>query len=309
MSADEKTYVLTNSGKIPFSVGYLSQALISIGLPQDRAYRDAYALSIKINNLPNKEFTSQEIMEKTIEWYQERAPKYAERLAQTKGKFKKFKPMVILLGGVTGIGKSTLAGQLGANFEIKSILGTDLIREVLRVTISEALMPTLHASSYMAHRKLDTSFLPATSKSVLGFEEQARAVTVGIESAIEQALQDEEVLIIEGVHLVPGILKQKILKHKSVVFFMLSLKNEEVHRERLKIRETKVEARGEHYLKYFSNIRKIHDYLITRAEKNNIKIIDIEDDEEALTEIINSVWDWKLELIHLEEEKSREINS
>lgn len=294
MSSEKKTYILTGSGRMPYSNGYMAQTLITLGLPQDRAYRDAYAISIMVDDQNKDEMTSDEIMILTQKWYEERDPVFAKRIPHIRQKFKPFRPMVILLGGVTGIGKSTIAQQLGSNFGIRAIMGTDLIREVLRVTISRNLMPTLHESSYRAHRSLDTSFLPATSRAVLGFETQARQVTVGIESAIEQAIQDNEILIIEGVHLIPGIIKQKIIDNKAVAFFMLTLQNEDIHISRLKNREAKVESRSENYLKYIINMRKIQDYLMEQANKNNVKIIDIENDEKALLEIINSVWDWKI---------------
>lgn len=304
MSDKQKnTVVLTTEGKIPYSIGYMAQALIAIGLPQDRAYRDAYSLSLYVNKMDKDEISSDEIMELTAEWYAERDPKYTKRIAHLKTKYKAFRPTVFLLGGVTGIGKSTLAELLGSIFGIRTILGTDLLREVLRVTISPDLLPTLHTSSYMAHEKLDTSFLPAKSETVIGFEAQARSVAVSIESAIEQAIQDDEIVIIEGVHLVPGILKKNLVENDTVIFIMLSLQNEDTHRSRLTIRESRVESRSEQYLAHFENIRKIQEYLLDQAEHNNVEIVDIERNEDALNLIINMIWDWKLDQLEEEEDK------
>ncbi len=307
------TYVHTGSGRIPYSTGYMANTLISIGMPPERAYRDAYSISLLVDDLDKEELTTDEIMLLTQKWYEKKDAKYAKRIPFLLKKYKQFRPMVILLGGVTGIGKSTIAQQLGSNFGIKSILGSDLIREVLRVTLSKNLMPTLHESSYRAHRALDTSFLPAKSRAVLGFEAQSRQVAVGIESAIEQAIRDDEILIIEGVHLVPGILKKKIIENKAVFFLMLTLSDEETHRSRLTIREAKGDSRSEAYLKYIINMRKIQEYLIEQAQHNNVKIIDIENDEEAILNIINSVWNWKINQIEQKklklEEKKKKANS
>ena len=272
----------------------MAQALRSIGLPQDRAYRDAYSLSLYVNKMEIDEISSDDIMKITAEWYAERDPKYTKRIILLKNKLKAFKPTVILLGGVTGIGKSTLAEVLGSIFGIRTILGTDLLREILRVTISADLLPTLHTSSYMAHLKLDTSFLPAKSETVIGFEAQARAVTVSVESSIEQVIQDDEIIIIEGVHLVPGILKKNLVENDTVIFIMLTLQNEDAHHSRLTIRESRVESRSEKYLAHFDNIRKIQSYLMNQAEQNKVPIVDIEINEDALNLIINMIWEWKL---------------
>ncbi len=282
--------VVTNRGNIPFSVGYLASTLLAIGIPQNRAYRDAYSISLIVGDIGQNEFTADEIMQLTVNWYEENDPNFATRVDMLRLDLKPLKPLIILLGGVTGIGKSTLAQMFAKRMGIKSIMGTDLIREVLRVTISSDLMPTLHTSSYVAYRRLDTSFLPALSKAVVGFEEQARSVIVGVEAAIEQAIKDNEVLIIEGVHLIPGLIRKKIMKNQGTVAFQLVLQDEEAHYSRLRRRETKLNNRGTNYSKYYSEIREIQDYLIDQAKNNHIPIIDVENNEKALLKIINMTW-------------------
>lgn len=283
--------VQTTGGDIPFSVGYLSDALLSIGLPQEQAYHDAYSISLIVAAQGNNLLTSEEIMRITANWYEGKDPALSERILIMFNDFEELKPMVILLGGVTGIGKSTLSQLLGSRMKIKSLMGTDLIREVMRVTISPDLMPSLHTSSYIAYKKLDTSFLPALSSPIVGFEEQARSVVVGVEAAIEQAIDDNEILIIEGVHLVPGLIKRKILKKEAVIEFQLVLKDEETHRSRLTRRESKKTDRATQYSKHFEEIREIQEYLTEQADLNKVKIIDVDDDEQALQDMINHIWD------------------
>ena len=59
-------------------------------------------------------------------------------------------PLVILIGGATGVGKSTIATQLAARMGIVRVVATDAIREVMRSMFSPELMPTLHMSSFEA---------------------------------------------------------------------------------------------------------------------------------------------------------------
>jgi 2-phosphoglycerate kinase len=287
--------VVTNRGNIPFSIGYLASTLLVIGIPQDRAYRDAYSISLIVNETQQSEFTSDEIMQLTVDWYRENDERLANRVDIIRQDLEPIKPLIILFGGVTGIGKSTIAQLFAKRMGIKSIMGTDLIREVLRVTISSPdLMPTLHTSSYIAYSKLDTTFLPALSKPIVGFEEQARSVIVGVEAAIEQALKDNEMLIIEGVHLIPGLIRRKMMKNRGTIAFQLVLEDEESHHSRLHRRESKLKHRGTNYSKFFEEIREIQSYLIEQAKNNHIPIIEVDNDEKALLKIINTVWDNRL---------------
>ena len=45
-------------------------------------------------------------------------------------------PLVILIGGATGVGKSTIATQLAARLGIVRVVATDAIREVMRAMFS-----------------------------------------------------------------------------------------------------------------------------------------------------------------------------
>jgi len=280
--------------KYLFSIGYLARSLLAAGLSEENAYKDASGIAIIIQSQGKNLYTSDEIMEITEKWYEEMNTLIAQRIRVMRRDLEPIKPMVVLLGGVTGIGKSTLAQMFSARLGIKSIFGTDLIREVMRVTISKDIMPALHASSYIAHQTLDTTFLPAMAESVVGFEEQARSVIVGIQAGIEQAINDNEIHIMEGIHLVPGLISKKIMHHPNVIAFQLVLNDEQTHQSRLNIRETKQKYRGTNYSEFFEEIREIQGYLIRQAEINKVEIVDVEDIEKALLFIINRVWEFAI---------------
>ena len=106
-------------------------------------------------------------------------PKIAERYIVFEGE-QNYKPIIILLAGVPGIGKSTLASQLSQRLEITNIIGTDMIREVLRQTISSKLIPELHSSSYEAYKMLKPKLNPILRQSIVGYEEQCRHIIVGV---------------------------------------------------------------------------------------------------------------------------------
>src|SRR5207245_729003 len=89
-------------------------------------------------------------------------------------------PIIVLIGGATGVGKSTIATQLAARLGIVRVVATDAIREVMRAMFSPELMPTLYTSSFQADAALREPPAKSGDALVLGFREQAAAVAVGL---------------------------------------------------------------------------------------------------------------------------------
>ncbi|MBQ76330.1 MAG: hypothetical protein CMQ20_15090, partial [Gammaproteobacteria bacterium] len=60
------------------------------------------------------------------------------------------RPLIILLGGTSGCGKSTIATMLANRLDIVRSQSTDMLREVMRTMMPEQLLPILHTSSFRA---------------------------------------------------------------------------------------------------------------------------------------------------------------
>lgn len=58
--------------------------------------------------------------------------------------------MIILLGGTSGTGKSTLSALIAEQFNIKNVISTDHIRHIMRNFTSKEDSPVLFASTYDA---------------------------------------------------------------------------------------------------------------------------------------------------------------
>ncbi len=286
--------VVKKGSKTKFSIGYLAEFLMKIGLSYEQAYHDAAFIAKELIDLNMQEITSDELLTYAEEWYASSNPIYARRLSVLAKDMAPVRPFVIMLGGVTGIGKSTIARLLAERLEVKSLIGTDLIRETLRTVFSSNLMPTLHTSSYTASSKISSARLIPETRTLLGFEEQAKIVITGAEAASLKTIRQNEVLILEGVHLVPGMVNRKLFSNPSLIQVLLVLTDEETHYSRLKKRE-KGQIRGTQYSSYFDKIRKIQDYLIEKATEYGVKTIDVTNDEETLIEIINYVWEQLLD--------------
>lgn len=185
------------------------------------------------------------------------------------------KPYIILIGSASGIGKSTIASELARELGIKHLIETDFIREIVRGIIGPEYAPALHKSSYDAYTTLrNKERFNDNGESLInaGFEEHASFVIPAIEKVIKRAVDDFDDIVIEGVHLVPGLLNiEKFKKDASIHFFILSA-DEDVHKERFVKRAMKIKRGGKH-LEYFKENRTIHNYLVKKARENGIPVI------------------------------------
>jgi len=140
---------------LPFSKGLLASQVMVTGLSPYRAYQVAEEVEIRLLERRRASVTSAELAEVAIEVIGEVA---GERYATNFVRWREIEtldvPLVILIGGATGVGKSTIATQLAARLGIVRIVATDAIREVMRAMLSEELMPTLHVSSFQADKAL-----------------------------------------------------------------------------------------------------------------------------------------------------------
>ena len=58
--------------------------------------------------------------------------------------------MIVLVGGATGTGKSTVATEIAYRLGITRVTSTDFIRQTMRAFFSHEFMPSIHYSSFEA---------------------------------------------------------------------------------------------------------------------------------------------------------------
>ncbi|MHA1827692.1 MAG: hypothetical protein ACTSX6_03485 [Candidatus Heimdallarchaeaceae archaeon] len=272
-----------------FSKGILSSSLYSVGMDANQAMEVANQVETSILN-SSKIVTKNKLIKIITEEIAKTNKEFSERYKVHEGKGK-YKPIIILLSGVPGIGKSTLASMLSQRLEITKIIGTDIIREILRQTISSKLVPEIHCSSYEAYKCIKPTLNPILRQSIVGYEEQSRHIVVGVEATIQSALYSRENTLIEGVHLAPNIIKPSVLQNPHVTMIMLYLEDKEEHMKRIQSRGTNVKNRGaQRYIEAFSEIRNIQTYLVEEATKAGIPIVETSDRVTALKKIMDIIW-------------------
>src|ERR1051326_4764126 len=99
--------------------------------------------------------------------------------------------VIVLIGGATGTGKSTVATEVAHRLGINRVTSTDVVRQTLRAFFAEEYMPCIHRSSFDAGRG---------ESLVDGFVEQSANVLIAVDATIERALQEGWSMVLEGVH-------------------------------------------------------------------------------------------------------------
>ncbi len=202
------------------------------------------------------------------------------------------KPIIFLIGGTAGCGKSTIATMLANRLDIVRTQSTDMLREVMRIMMPEQLVPVLHTSSFTAWKALPgkPEVIDDVSDTLLvnGYRSQADLLAVAIEAVTQRALRERVSLILEGVHIHPAI-EEKLSKHDDAVVIpiMLGVLKRKQLQQRIRGRGADVpERRASRYLKHFDEIWRLQSYLLSEADRANKPIVINNDRDKVFREIM-----------------------
>ena len=283
----EREVTIVKSGReTPFSRGVLAQTLCQAGARMEIAYRIASEVRTELLAEERLIVEEEEVLARVRAKLQMTDALVVPRLDKWRILRETTEPVVVLIGGATGVGTSTLAADVARRLNIQSVIGTDSIREVLRRAISPDLLPILHKSSFEITAE-DIRVPVEDGETVLfGFRAQASQVSVGVEAIVERGLKEGTNLVVEGVHLAPEIIMQRYKDHPNVCCLVVHLCDEDAHRDRFYIRAlgTSMRRPAEEYIAHFEQIRKIHDYITasaTRAGTYTIENISLEATSDA----------------------------
>ncbi|MBI3648318.1 MAG: hypothetical protein HY240_06180 [Actinobacteria bacterium] len=275
---------------LPYSKGLMASQVMVTGLSPIRAWEVAEAIEERLHELGVPSVTTGELADVTRAVIEEVAgDRYAKNYLRWREVESLDIPLVILIGGATGVGKSTIATQLAARLGIVRVVATDAIREVMRSMFSAALMPTLYSSSFEADRVLREPPTRATEALVLGFREQTAAVAVGLNALIERASVEGTSIIIEGAHVVPGFFETEAHADRILaVPVVISVEDEEAHRGHFVARDAGMRP-AQRYTKGFENIRRLQRYVKSQALSHGVPIIPNYSFDQALASVIDLV--------------------
>lgn len=292
----QRSIVFVREGEygLPYSKGLMANAIAASGLPPLRAFRVAGLIEERLLDQRVGSVTTAQLRDLALEVLgseegQERADAYERwQIATHLGK-----PLVILIGGGTGAGKSTIATLLSARLGIPRVLSTDAIREVLKGVFSPEFQPTLYRSSFDAAAAVKGRISDGDDAVLVGFREQSAAISGGVKAMIKRAIAEGSDQIIEGAHLLPGALDLGAFASEAVVVeIVVVVEDEDLHRSHFHVRAHDTRNRpAERYLAHFDNIRIIQSHIRSRAEALGVPVVTNETLDSCLTAVIDIVID------------------
>lgn len=209
------------------------------------------------------------------------------------------RPLILLIGGTAGCGKSTISTEVTSRLGIVRTQSTDMLREVMRMMIPKRLLPILHTSSFNAWEALAnqvSDVIDQKAQLTIGYRRQAELLEVACEAVIQRALREQASVVLEGVHIRPQLLKTIPQEPKAVIVpIMLAVLKREQLRQRIKGRGTKVVLRrARRYLQHFDAIWTLQDLLLAEADAGGVAIIANEDKDKTVRDVMITIVD-KLE--------------
>jgi len=276
----------------PWSKGLLARALAATGLSPTRAYELARRADADLLERAADRLDLDRLAELAAEVLGERqGERTMRRLRRLQTLQALDLPIVLLVGGGTGTGKSTLATEVAHRLGITRVTSTDFIRQTMRALFSRELMPSVHYSSFEAQLALTKAEEEEAGDPVLlGFLDQTRNVLVGVEAAIERVLAEGWSMVLEGVHLVPGMVRVEPAQ-ALVVQVVLAVTNEETHRAHFWVRDSATDGLRalDKYLAGMPEIRLIQDLILERARRFDVPVIENANLDDAVGEVLDIV--------------------
>jgi 2-phosphoglycerate kinase len=278
--------------EIPFSKGLMARALIVTGLDPVSAHLIARRIE---RDLAERRTTAVdldrlgELAEDVIG--EEEAARTVRRLRRLDALRRLDEPLVLLIGGTTGTGKSTIATEAAHRLGITRVTSTDFIRQTMRAFFSKEFMPSVHYSSFDARLALTRAEEEESGDAaLLGFLDQTRNVLVGVDAALERAATERWSMVLEGVHLVPGMVAAKV-PGAFVVQCLVAIQDENLHRGHFWVRDHATEGLRplDKYLDALPQIREIQDFLVERARRYDVPVIENDSLDHALGEVMDLV--------------------
>ncbi len=277
---------------LPFSKGLLAQSFTATGLPPSIAYDVAQDIHDELRANDDLRVSTDELRALSAKRLQEAAgEQYAMRYLRMRDLSRLDRPLIVLIGGTTGVGKSTVATQVAHRLGITRISSTDSIREVMRGIFTRDLMPAIHESAFNAWRGLRVPVPQGANPVIVGFREQTAVVTTGIKALIGRAVLEGTSMVIEGIHLVPGYLDPRKFESARVVQLVIGVDDEESHLSHFYIREVQTEGSRpqRRYRKNFANIRQLGHYIEDLANEHDIPVIYSHQLDRTVADVIEHV--------------------
>ena len=292
-----QTTVLTASGGRPFSTTILTRSLEACAIAHEKALETARLVQetlVQDNLLEIDKLTLRQLVYRQLQEHltQDAADRYLSwRQFKDSGE-----PLIVMVGGITGTGKSTVTNELAYRLNVVRTQSTDMLREIVRCYLGPEDVPSLSYSSFEAWKGLPTqqnhSEIKATVSPVIaGFMSQFNIVRSGLEATLARAVKERHDLIVDGIHVLPTELELESIRSNAVVVsVVLVVATREMLASRLIDRGHQQPSRASsRYLENLDAIWELQSHQVKLAEAGDVDLIFNWEIEETVRDVLERV--------------------
>jgi 2-phosphoglycerate kinase len=289
--------VISSSGHRPLSTTLLTRSLEACAIPREKALDVARRVQEALLRENAFEVDKQTLSRVIYQNLQEHLnQKSADRYLSWRHFKDSDEPLIVMVGGITGTGKSTVANELGYRLNVVRTQSTDMLREIVRCYLAPEEVPTLAYSSFEAWKGLPSEqefpeLGPDVSPVIAGFNSQFNIVRVGLEATLARAVKERHDLIIDGIHVLPTKLELEAIKRSAVVVpVVLVVVTREILAARLTDRGHEQPGRASsRYLEHLDEIWDLQSYLVDLADQGEVEMVFNWEIEQTVTEILDRI--------------------
>jgi len=285
--------------EMPFSRGILAQSVMAVGLGPEFSHNLAKRVEEALYRSEQPIVQRLEVRREVVRLLRDEAgDEFARRYELMRAVRRPDRPIILLVGGAPGVGKSAIASEVGYRLGIPRNVSTDSVRQALRSLIGPDLSPVLHSSSYSAWRaellpSERDSVKPKRKRVLRGFLAQVQQLDPAVCAIIDRNVTEATSLVMEGAHLVPGIAPSRETPDALLIKVVMAVADVEDHRRHFGVREgqTYHRRRRQPYLEHFTEIRILHDFVVEQAEMEGVPVVEAADFDRAVEKTIEHVLD------------------
>jgi 2-phosphoglycerate kinase len=194
--------------------------------------------------------------------------------------------VLVLIGGTSGTGKSTVSEEVARRLGIPRVVDTDVIREVMRSVINPELLPPLFKSTFGAAEKMRTNV--DEKQTIRAFEQQVAVVQQGVVAAMRRIRKEQISAVFNGVHIVGGLADLTEFDDLTHLYhYVLTIGQAEDHQARFEARQKESGRGGSRYKDNLANIRLLDEYI--RKSSEGTVVVANEDFQTAVNTIVDDV--------------------
>jgi len=263
----------------PFSVGVLARHLEGCGIRAELAARGASLVQANLRDQGVTQVGPRELRQAVYAALKSIGSLNAANRFLSRCHFNDSgDPLIILIGGATGAGKSTLATRLAYLLDIVRTQSTDMMREIIRCYLVPHVAPTLGYSSFDAWKglpRVEGTATPAQDPVIAGFLAQFGTVRVALEATIARAVKERTDLIIDGVHVMPTCLDLSDVRDKAVLVpLVLAVATRDRLDSQFQRRSREAPERdSERHREMLSEIWTLQTFMVDQAQKADIPVL------------------------------------